>query len=136
MIKANSLLYGRGCQICRLSKLETSVSNALLENDVKHVSQKRFKKWLGGQSLDFYIENKNIAIECQGIQHFKNERWYNKLCKIQERDERKKRLCKENGVHLIYYVPDIFSQYMKEDDIYFTNTDDLLKYIKEYKNKK
>lgn len=134
-IKAGSLLNGNGCPLCRLSKLETSVRNVLLENDVKHISQKRFKEWLGGQSLDFYIENKTIAIECQGIQHFKNERWYDKLYEIQERDERKKRLCKENGIHLIYYVPDIFSQYMKEDDIYFTNTDDLIDYIKNYKEK-
>ena len=135
-IKALGLLQGQGCQICRLPKLETAVRNALLENNIKHVNQKRFKSWLGGQSLDFYIPEYNVGIECQGMQHFKEERRYNNLKLVQERDERKKRLCKENGVHLIYYVPDIFSQYMKEDDIYFTNTDDLIDYIKNYNCKK
>lgn len=134
IIKAGSLLNGHGCPVCRLSKLEISVRNVLIENKIKHESQKRFKEWLGSQSLDFYIEGLNIAIECQGMQHFKNERRYQKLNEIQERDERKKRLCKENGVHLIYYVPDIFAEYMKEDDIFFTNTNDLINYIKEYKN--
>ena len=55
--------------------------------------QKRFKKWLGGQSLDFYLPDYNIGIECQGIQHFKNDKMYNKLEEVQNRDERKKKLC-------------------------------------------
>ena len=38
---------------------------------------------------------------------------------VQELDQRKKKLCKENNIHLIYYVPSIFSKYMDNDDIYF-----------------
>lgn len=135
-IRALGLLQGQGCPICKLPKLEVAVRNVLLENDIKHTSQKRFKKWLGGQSLDFYLPEQNIAIECQGIQHFKTERRYNNLEEVQERDARKKRLCKENNVHLIYYVPEIFAEYMKEDDVFFTNAEDLLQYIKNYKTNK
>ena len=131
-----SHLNGKGCPICKLPKLEVAVRNTLLENNIKHTGQKRFKKWLGGQSLDFYLPEQNIAIECQGIQHFKNDKRYKKLEEVQERDARKKRLCKENNVHLIYYVPEIFAEYMKEDDIFFTNTEDLLQYIKNYKANK
>lgn len=133
--KAVYLLRGYGCPICKMPKLEIAVLNSLIENKIKHARQKRFKSWLGGQSLDFFIPEKNIAIECQGLQHFKNERRYKKLEEVQERDERKKRLCIENGVHLIYYVPEIFSSQMKEDDIFFTNTEELIEYIKKYKYK-
>lgn len=133
-IRAFGLLQGQGCQICKLPKLEIAVRNVLIDSNINHVGQKRFKKWLGGQSLDFYLPDYNIAIECQGLQHFKNERRYKNLEEIQERDAKKKRLCKENDVHLIYYVPEIFAEYMQEDDIYFTNTEDLIEYIKNYQN--
>ena len=133
-IKASLLLNGSGCQICKFSKLEKVVRNILLENNINYKAQKRFKKWLGTQSLDFYLPDYNIAIECQGLQHFKNERRYQNLKDIQERDKRKKKLCKENNIHLIYYVPSIFSKYMDKDDIYFSDAEELINYIKNFKN--
>lgn len=133
-IKASLLLNGSGCQICKFSKLEKVVRNILLENNINYKAQKRFKKWLGTQSLDFYLPDYNIAIECQGLQHFKNERRYQNLKDIQERDKRKKKLCKENDIHLIYYVPSIFIRYMDKDDIYFSDVEELINYIKNFKN--
>ena len=130
-IKAMNLLVGNGCPICRMPKLEIVVKNILIDNDIKNIPQYK-TKWLGRQSLDFYLPDCNIAIECQGLQHFKNERRYQNLEEVQKRDEKKKQLCKENNVHLIYFVPEIFAQYMSEDDIYFTNTNDLIDYIKKY----
>ena len=44
--------------------------NFLKENNIEFETQKRFK-WLGGKSLDFYLPKYNIAIECQGLQHFR-----------------------------------------------------------------
>ena len=41
----------------------------LSNENVKYIQQKRFS-WLGRQSLDFYLPDQNIAIECQGEQHF------------------------------------------------------------------
>lgn len=132
-IKALSLQQGQGCPICRMPKLEIAVRNVLIENGIKYIVQKRFKKWLGGQSLDFYLPDYNIGIECQGIQHFKNDKMYNKLEEVQKRDERKKKLCRDNNVHLIYYLPAVFAEYMSDDDIYFTNVNELVDYIKNYK---
>ena len=132
-IKALSLQQGQGCPICRMPKLEITVRNILIENNIKYVMQKRFKKWLGGQSLDFYLPDYNIGIECQGIQHFKNDKMYNKLEEVQNRDERKKKLCRGNNVHLIYYLPPVFAEYMSDDDIYFTDVNELVDYIKNYK---
>ena len=40
------------------------------QNKIEYEYQKRFI-WLGKQSLDFYLPKYNIAIECQGEQHFK-----------------------------------------------------------------
>ena len=63
------------------------------------------------QSLDFYLPNYNVAIECQGEQHFKpidfanrGESWSNKmLSKVKLLDNRKKMLCEQNNVKLLYY---------------------------------
>ncbi len=132
-IKAQSLLNGCGCQTCRLPKLENEVRNSLIDYNIGFIQQKRFKSWLGKQSLDFFIPSKNIAIECQGFQHFKNGKRYQKLNEVQERDRKKKQLCKENNVHLIYYVPEIFAEFMKDDDIFFTDVNNLMDYIKSCK---
>lgn len=37
-----------------------------------NIKYERYKKfsWLKKQNLDFYLPDYNIAIECQGIQHF------------------------------------------------------------------
>jgi hypothetical protein len=53
--------------------------------------------------LDFYLPEYNAAIECQGIQHFVDKHFFEPLEKIQERDSRKLKLCKENGIKLLYY---------------------------------
>ena len=45
----------------------------LEKNNIVFIEQYR-EKWLSKQSLDFYLPEYNIAIECQGMQHFKNER--------------------------------------------------------------
>ena len=116
------------------NKSNVTISNdILIDNNIEFKQQKYFKKWLGRQSLDFYIKEKNIAIECQGLQHFKNERRYQNLELVQERDRKKKLLCKENNVHLIYYLPAVFAEYMDKDDIFFTDVSDLVEYIKKYK---
>lgn len=65
----NNHLRGQGCHKCNQSKLELIVESFLIENNIKFESQKRFE-WLGKMSLDFYLPDYNVAIECQGIQHF------------------------------------------------------------------
>jgi len=61
--------------------------------------------WLEGLELDIFIEELNIGIEYQGIQHFKpmkhwgGENSYNNL-KI--RDDKKEEICHRHGVTLIY----------------------------------
>ncbi len=109
-------LQGTGCPICNESKLEKYVKLILNNNLIRSERQKTFT-WLKNDKtnyvlpLDFYLPDYNIAIECQGEQHFKNNRWFG--CKdknriyyyfkeIQKRDKIKKELCKKNNLPLYY----------------------------------
>lgn len=128
-VNTTRFLNGQGCPVCRLPKLEKDIRNILIENNVNFEQQKRFPEWLGRQSLDFYLPDYNIAIECQGLQHFKNERGCQDLENIKKRDNKKKNLCKEHGVKLVYYVPEIFSEYMNNDEIYFISKEGVFDYV-------
>ena len=107
-ITPNDLLSGHGCPICSSSRLESEVRKILSENNIDFEEQKRFE-WLRLKkplSLDFYLPKQNIAIECQGIQHYKAiERFggEEELVRIKNRDFIKKELCEKEGITLVYY---------------------------------
>lgn len=104
----NILCGGQGCRKCNRSKLEQAMSRFLEENDIEFEEQKKFD-WLGNFELDFYLPKYNIAIECQGRQHFQPVKQFGgeEIYKMQlEWDERKRKLCKEHNVNLIYYSSD------------------------------
>ena len=115
-IPANHL-KGCKCPKCAFSKLEKKVERVLDEENIEYDYQKKFK-WLGRQKLDFYLPKYNIAIECQGIQHFvPNERLGGEdgYTDCVKRDKAKKRLCKENNVRLLYYTDlNAFSTFLDE----------------------
>lgn len=91
-----------GCPICNSSHLEEKTRWALTDLGIKFEFQKRFD-WLGKQSLDFYLPDYNIALECQGIQHYEQvEAFGNTLKEIQTRDKYKYRKCKLRGVQIRY----------------------------------
>ncbi len=100
-------LQGHGCPYCNESHLENSTKNILEKNHIEYIYQcnKKVFKWLGGQSLDFYLPKYNIAIECQGVQHYKPIEYFggkDKFEYIKCLDEKKRELCKENNLNLIY----------------------------------
>lgn len=124
---------GEGCPICRMSKLENSIRMLLIENGISFVRQKTYQwlKWKkkGVLKLDFYLPDYNIAIECQGGQHYApfdifggEEDFKNTV----ERDKIKKELCEEHGIPILY-----FSTKKYVDDI-ITSKKQLLKEIKKY----
>lgn len=96
-------LSGKGCRKCAtISYLEDRLELFLIKNSIKYEPQKHFP-FLGKQSLDFYLPGYNIAIECQGRQHFygeKNAKYSFEDCS--ERDERKQEILKEHNIRLIY----------------------------------
>ena len=76
------------------------------EQGIKYNYRERKIPWLKGLELDFYISDKNIAIECQGIQHFEQVDIFGgeeKFIHTIENDKIKRKLCEENGVRLLYY---------------------------------
>ena len=123
-------LDGYGCPVCKESHLEREMRNFLLENNIDFEYQKKFD-WLGKQSLDFYIPQYNIAIECQGKQHFGLGGWSNKFDfqKLQELDLRKYNLCKEHNIKLLYYTHEDFEEFLGESLV--KNKDELIERIKE-----
>ena len=105
-------LKGNGCPKCRNSHLEKFVEKVLTEGNIKFI-EKYKTKWLGKQHLDFFLPEYNVAIECQGEQHFASFRFEKddkKLLSRKKRDELKKKLCEENNIKLIY-----FSNIVKQD---------------------
>ena len=60
--------------------------------------------WLEGLELDVYLPGRKLAFEYQGEQHYRPvAHWGGEenLAAQKERDEKKRRLCQENGVRLV-----------------------------------
>ena len=106
-------LKGQGCPICKESVLEKEIDNLLKQNNFSFVKQKKFS-WLknkGLMSLDFFIPDYNIAIECQGSQHFFKCVFFEKNNPLQNviyRDILKFNLCKEHNITILYYTNKTF----------------------------
>lgn len=95
-------LKGEGCPKCKQkSTLENFIKSVLLENGINFEEQKRFE-WLGKKSLDFYIKDKNLAIECQGKEHLYETGQWETFETVYRRDIEKYDQCSKNGVKLIY----------------------------------
>lgn len=105
-ISPSNHLKGQGCPICNNSKLEEEIKVLLDANNIKYVLRERKLPWLERLELDFYLPEHNVAIECQGIQHFEPVEIFGgekAFMVTLERDKKKKKLCDENGVKLLYY---------------------------------
>ena len=102
----HSHLNGEGCPICKQRFLEKEIREFLINNNITFEYQKKFK-WLGRQSLDFYLPEYNIAIECQGKQHFEPVEFFGGKEKFKyqiKMDLRKKELCETHNITIIYYT--------------------------------
>ena len=139
----NMHLSGQGCPYCKESHLEKRINNSFNDCGFCFERQKRFEWLINDKTgyklpLDFYLPEHNIAIECQGEQHFIANFYKTKgidyaeehLKNVQYRDLCKKRLCKENDICLIYFTEKRFTKFLKEDDIFFTDEIKLIEYIK------
>jgi len=86
--------------------MEEEMEKFLIEKKINFVCQKKFDFLGGYMSLDFYLPDLKLAIECQGAQHFMpieafgGERDFKPQ---QERDIRKYKKCLENNIRILYY---------------------------------
>lgn len=134
--KPENHYYGHGCPVCNESKLEKTVREALIDNNIYFIrsANKGVFNWLGKQHLDFYLPNYNIAIECQGIQHYKpvdfsghdSKNLFKIFKTVKDRDCKKYSKCKENGVELLYFTEEKFS---KNTENTYTNIEKLINKI-------
>ena len=102
----NGHMIGRGCPHCKSSLLENEVRNFLDKEGIKYIAQKR-AKWLGKQSLDFYLPDFGTVIECQGKQHFVPSQYFGgeeRFNKTVILDRTKRKLCEERNLKILYYT--------------------------------
>jgi hypothetical protein len=139
----NSHLRGAGCPACNESHLEREVRMLLEKNNIDYIYQCKRDTflWLGRQSLDFYIPQYNVAIECQGGQHFMPVSIYGGeegFTSTVRRDNLKKKKCDKHGIKIFYYsnlgieypyqVYEDFNEMIKDIKhySYFKNLEELL----------
>ena len=130
-------LKGQGCPKCNESKLETEVRVMLEENGIDYIQEcdSSTFKWLKKQRLDFYLLEYDVAIECQGEQHYfpvsfgalSEANVKQRFRNILDYDKRKKNGCIENNIKLLYYT----RKNLKKDNE-FTDLKELLNVIRIY----
>jgi len=104
----NAHMAGQGCPHCKKSKIEIIVEKILNSKNILYFYEYRKFKWLKNKKLlelDFYLPDYNIAIECQGRQHFEERKWFGgikQLNILQNNDRIKKELCEKNNLSLYY----------------------------------
>lgn len=98
-------MNGHGCPKCYKSSLEDEIIKILEKEGISYEYNKRYS-FLENLQLDFYLPEKKIAIECQGLQHFEPiYAWggEEQFKKNTLNDSKKMALCKKNGIKLYYY---------------------------------
>ena len=111
------------------SKLEKEVIDLLNSKGINIEIQKRFD-FLGKKVIDVYLLDYNLAIECQGDQHFTPIKFFGGIKnfkKQQKRDRQKFKECLENNIEILYYV--------NEDYIGKRNREKVLSKVNNYLSK-
>lgn len=119
-IAGNHCRIGRGCPKCNLSKGELLICKILTKNNIEFMQQKTFDDFKNNTKIvsrnsyfDFYLEDYNIVIEYDGIQHFKPVKRFGgekALIESKNRDIFKNEYCKNNNIKLLripYYEKNI-----------------------------
>jgi very-short-patch-repair endonuclease len=107
-------IFGSGCPVCKSSKGEKEIIKLLKEAELVYIHQKKFDDCVNITNLvfDFYIPDRNLCIEYNGIQHYKSIKYFggNNGLKIRKkRDNIKKKYCENNKISfkIIKYNEDI-----------------------------
>lgn len=126
----HDFLGGNRCPYCKQSKGEKNIQNILDKLDISYEIQKAFDdcgnkhQWL---PFDFYVESLNLLIEYDGIQHYKEVKYFggrDKLLDQQRRDEVKNKYCVDESINLLRIPYFITNEQIQEK---------LPKYINKYK---
>jgi very-short-patch-repair endonuclease len=104
-IPHNHINYN-GCPYCKESYGEKKIRLFLINNKIKFIKNKKFNdcKYKSQLPFDFYLDEYNICIEYDGIQHFKIIKYFgneNDFIKLKIRDSIKTEYCKKNNIILL-----------------------------------
>lgn len=104
--RADMMLQGIGCPYCNQSHGERYISDYLTNNNIKYIAQYRNKACKDKRMLpfDFYLPDKNILIEYDGIQHYEVVNYFggsDEFESIKKRDNIKTAWAKNNNIKLI-----------------------------------
>ena len=111
--------------------MEHDIMLMLDARKIKYTNNKTFPKDLGVKSYDFFLDDYNILIECQGGQHFEPNEFFGgeeRFVEQQESDRIKKEYAEKNGMKILYFAYDIDCEYFMDEKLIKT-TRDLLKEI-------
>jgi len=102
----NHIYKKQGCPKCNISYGEKEIIKILNDKNINFIHQYKFDKCYFKRKLsfDFYLPDLNICIEYDGIQHFKEVKFFGgkqKLIYIQNNDFIKNNYCKRNNIKLI-----------------------------------
>lgn len=130
-IRPDNFIHNGGCPKCHAFKMENEVEMFLIKNNIRFEFQKKYT-WLrckNPMSLDFYLPEYQIAIECQGEQHFKPIKYWGgepTFNTIVNRDKLKIELCKNNGIKILYYCD--IKKYEVNENVFY-KLEELKKYL-------
>ena len=105
-------LHGTGCPKCNSSKGEIKIEKFLIKNNINYITQKTFNDCIGKKRklpFDFYLPEKNLIIEFDGKQHYKQVNFFGcsdkdakkSYLNLKETDKIKNEYCKKNNIKLI-----------------------------------
>ena len=102
----NSHKSGVGCPNCCDSKGERDIKKILQEKKITYINEYTFEGCYLKKKLrfDFFLPEKNICIEYDGMQHFKSVNYFggDTALKItKKRDKIKNDFCDKNGIKLV-----------------------------------
>ena len=107
MVQANHLKSGetKSCG-CMLSFPEEQIASILTDNGINFTKQKKFDglKYKHILRFDFYLPDRNLVIEYNGLQHYEPIKHYGgeeDFKKRQERDRIKREYCAANNIEYI-----------------------------------
>ena len=97
-------IYSQNCnKACSAMRGEVCAEEIFKELNIPYIVQMHFGEDL--LCFDFYLPEQNIAIECDGAQHFRTQnndwKYPYKLQDTRKRDKIKDDYCKEHGITLI-----------------------------------
>lgn len=110
-------LQGCGCQQCKESSLERKMRSILDANKINYIPQYK-EHSSNNKSVDFYLVDYSIAIECQGIQHFIPINFFggeNKFEETVKRDIDKFNELSSNGDNVLYITSKKYGKYLSNE---------------------